>query len=204
MKMQFRNVRLLSFVTIFGMLILNGCARYAHNVDALYEPSATIHNGSGEVYIGIPENQRTQSSDIKWVIGSVTDDENRKIDEAVSSRSPAEIIQAALGLELKKGGYTVIPTTKNHAGEKQVIELTKTEVVLGQISSLTDLNAKCRVLVGVDVFKKGQLIKRLQYESTSSNTDIKDRDVLAKTVLEDALQSVIVKAIPDLHELFSK
>jgi hypothetical protein len=199
-----RRVLLLSIVAIVGMLILSGCARYAHNVNTLYEPSAAIHGGSGEIYIVIPENQQTQSSGIKWVLGNVSDAENRKIDEVVSSRSPAETIQAAFVLELKKGGYTVIPTTKHHEGEQQVIDLTKTEIELEQISALASLEAKCRVMVGMNVFKGGQLIKRLQYESTSSNTDIKDRDLLAKKVLEDALQSVILKAVPDLDGLFKK
>jgi hypothetical protein len=195
---------LLSIFAFAGMLIVNGCARYAHNVNALYVPSATIHGGSGEIYIVIPENQVTQSSNIKWVIGNVTDAENKKIDEVFSLRSPAEIIQAALGLELQKGGYTVIPVTKRLGGEQQVVELTKTEIELEQISDLASLKAKCRVLVGIDVFKDGQLSKRLQYEATSSNTDIKDRDLIAKSVLEDALQSVMLKAIPDLHGLFKR
>jgi len=203
MKMRLR-LPLSSIFAIVGMLILSGCARYAHNVNSLYEPSATIHDGSGEIYIVIPENQQTRSPDIKWVIGNVSDADNRKIDEVESPRSPAEIIQAALGLELKKGGYTVIPITKRHGDEQQVIDLTKTEIGLEQISALASLKADCRVLVGVDVFKRGQLIKRLQYEATSSNTNIKDRDLLAKIVLEDALQSVMLKAIPDLHSLFKR
>jgi hypothetical protein len=60
------------------------------------------------------------------------------------------------------------------------------------------------VLVGLDVFKDGQLGKRLQYEAISSNIDIKDRDLIAKSVLEEALQSVMLKAIPDVHGLFKK
>ena len=203
MKMHLRFL-LLSIFAFAGMLILNGCARYAHNVNTLYEPSATIHDGSGEIYIVIPENQLTQSSNVKWVIGNVTDAENKKIDEVFSPRSPAEIIQAALALELKKGGYTVIPITKRHETEQQVIDLTKTEIELEQISDLASLNVKCRVLAGLEVFKGGQLIKRLQYEATSSKTDIKDRDLIANIVLEDALQSVMLKAIPDLHGLFKR
>ncbi len=117
------------------------------------------------------------TADLRWVIGKVQDDENRQIDEVLSPRSSAEIIQAALGLELRKAGYTVIPVTKRSGAEQRVIELAKTEIELEQISDLVDLKAKCRVLMGVDVFTNGQLIKRLQYESISSKTDIKDRDM---------------------------
>jgi hypothetical protein len=54
------------------------------------------------------------------------------------------------------------------------------------------------------VYTKGQLVKRLQYESTSSKTDIKDRDMLARNALEDALQFVMREAMPDLHKLFKQ
>jgi hypothetical protein len=54
------------------------------------------------------------------------------------------------------------------------------------------------------IFKQGQQLKRLQYEATSSRTDIKDRDMLARSVLEDALRSVMREAMPDLHNLFKQ
>ena len=190
--------------TLAGLLLLSGCARYARTVNSLYEPTANVRGGSGEIYIVIPENRQTNSPDIKWVIGKVKDDDNNVIDEVFSPSSQAEIVQTAFGQEFKRAGYTVIATTKRPGAEQRVIDLTKTEIELEQISDFADLNAKCRVLVGVDVFKNGQQIKRLQYEATSSKTDIKDRDMLARSVLEDALQSVMQKAMPELHSLFKQ
>jgi len=188
--------------TLTGLVLLSGCTRYARTVNTLYEPSATIRGGSGEVYIVIPENQQTQSSDIKWVIGKVRDDENRQIDEVFSPRSAAEIIQAAFGQEFKNAGYTIIPTTKRPGNEQRVIDLTKTEIELNQLSDFSDIKATCRVLVGLDVFKNGQMIKRLQYEASSSRIDVKERDLLAGNVLQDTLQSLMLKAMPDLNKLF--
>lgn len=201
---KFKLVPFAMLITIACLLLVSGCARYARNVNTLYEPSATVRGGTGEVYIVIPESRQTHSSDIKWVLGTVKDGDNKNIDEVFSSRSPAEIIQAALGQELKRAGYTVIPTTKRPAAKQRVIDLTKSVIELDQISDLADLKAKCRVLMGVDVFKNGQQIKRIQYESTSSKTDIKDRDMLARNVLEDALQSVMLEVMPDLHSLFNR
>lgn len=198
------NLRMLSIVIVVGMFALGGCVRYARNVNALYEPSAFIRGGSGDVYVVIPENQQTQSTSVKWVLGKVKDDENKQIDEVFSPRSPAEIIQAAFGLEFRKAGYTVIPTAKRPAADQRVIDLTKTEIDLEQTSDLADIKVKCRVLVGMDVLKNGQLIKRLQYETSSSKTDIRDRDMLARVVLEDALQSIMLKAVPELHSLFKR
>jgi hypothetical protein len=197
-------VRFAIFVTLVGLLLVSGCARYARNSDTLYEPATTVSGGSGKVYIVIPESQVTQSPDMKRVIGAVSDGENKKIDDIFSSRSPAEIIQAALGLEFKKAGYTAVLVSKRPTTERRVIDLTKTEIKLDQISDLTNIKVTCQVLMGMDVYLAGQLTKRLQYEATHSNTDIKDRDLLAGKVLQDALQSVMLQAIPELHNLFNR
>lgn len=186
------------------LLLTSGCARYARTVNTLYEPSANVRGGSGEVYIVIPENSQTLSPDMKWVIGKVKDDDLNTIDEVFSPRSPAEIIQEAFGLEFRKAGYTVIATTKRPAAGQRMLDLTKSEIALEQITDLADLKVTCRVLVGVDVFKDGQQVKRLQYEATTSRTDIQDRDMLARNVLEDALKSVMQKAMPDLHNLLKE
>ena len=201
---KFKLAPFVMLVTLSCLLFASGCVRYARNVNTLYEPTANIRSGSGELYIVIPESQQTRSSDMKWVLGNVKDDDNNNIDEVFSPRSPAEIVQSALAREFKRAGYTVIPTTKRPAGEQQVLDLTKTEINLEQTTDLADLKVKCRVLLGVDVFKNGQQIKRLQYESTSSRTDIKDRDMLARNVLEDALRSVMQKAVPELHSQFGR
>jgi hypothetical protein len=173
-------------------------------VNTFYDPSATVRSGSGSIYVIIPENQMTQSSDVKWVLGNVKNDDNKNIDKVYSSRSPAEIIQAAFSQEFQKAGYTVIPTTKRTGTEERVLDLTTSKIELEQISAVMDIKAKCRVLVGVDVFKNGQLVKRLQYEATSSKTDIKDRDLLAESVLKESLKSIMKQAVPELQNILSR
>jgi hypothetical protein len=163
-----------------------------------------IRNGTGEVHLIIPASQQTQSSDIRWTIGTVTDGENGKIDDVDSSRSPAEIIRAAFALEFKKGGYTIIPGTKRNETDRWTVDLTKTEIKIDQISEISTLKATCRVVAGMDVFKNGQLAKKLEYEAASSRTDIKDRDILAQKALEDALQTLMRKAVPDLDSMFKQ
>lgn len=202
--MKFKLAPFVMLVTFVCLLFASGCARYARNVNTLYEPSATVSGGSGEVYIIIPESQQTRSSDMKWVLGKVKDDNNNNIDEVFSPRSAAEIVQAAFGREFKKAGYTVKMGTKRTGGEQMVIDLTKTEIELEQISDLADIKAKCRVLARVDVYKNGQQITRFQYESTSSRTDFRDRDILARAVLDDTLQSLMRKAMQELHSLFKR
>lgn len=198
---KFKLAPFFMLVTFACLLFASGCARYSRNVNTFYQPSASVSGGSGEVYIVIPESKQSRSPDMKWVIGKVKDDDNKVIDELFSPRSPAEIVQEAFSREFRKAGYTVINSTKRPAAEKRVLDLSKSEIDLEQITDIADLKVKCRVQVGVDVFKDGQQTKRFQYETTSSRTDIKDRDMLAGKVLDDALQSVMLKAMPELHGL---
>jgi len=191
-------------ITCFCLLLASGCARYSRTVNTLYQPAASVRGGSGEIYIVTPENRQTVAPDIKWVLGKVKDDDNNTIDEVFSPRSPEEIIQEAFTQEFRNSGYTVIPVTKQPAGDVWVIDLSKSTIDLEQISDLADLKATCRVVVGVDLYRNGQQIKRLQYEATSSKTDIKDRDLLARIVLEGALRSVMREAMPDLHNLLKR
>ncbi len=170
-------------------------------MDTLYEATAFVRGGSGELYIVIPQSQQTQSPEVKWVLGKVRNDDNKQIDEVFSPRSPAEIIQSAFGMEFRKAGYTVIAATRRPTAGQAVIDLTKTEIELEQISDLADIKATCRVLVVMDIVRNGQLVKSLQYEAKSSKTDIRDRDLLARSVLDKSLQLIMQKAVPDLHRL---
>lgn len=189
---------------IMLIILVGGCARYARSVNMLYDPAAVSQQGSGDLYIVIPENQVTPSAQVKWVLGTVTDDENKKIDELFSPRSPAELAQSALTQELKQSGYTVLPTAKRPEAHVKLIDISKVDISLNQLSDFADLKATCRVLIALDVYKNGKLIRKLEYQSLSSKTDIKDRDLLARVVLQEALQSVMTKALPDLIQLFER
>jgi uncharacterized lipoprotein YajG len=187
-----------------ALMFLSGCARYARTINTLYEPGATVRGGSGEVYIVIPENQQTKSPDIKWVIGVVKNDDNKKIDELLSSRSPAELAQSALSQELKRAGYTVLPAVQRPEKHTKLIDISKIDISLDQLSDFADIKATCRVQLGMDLYKNGTLIRKLQYESSATKTDIKDRDLLAQKVLQDALQSAMLNATPDLVQYLEK
>jgi hypothetical protein len=201
---KFKPLVFVMLITSVWLLLAAGCARYAHDVNTLYEPVATIRGGSGEVYIVIPEERQTRSTGFRWVLGTVMNDDNERIDEVLSTRSPAEIIQEAFSQELTKAGYTALPVTTRPADKKWVIDLSKAEIKLDQITDIADLKATCRIIAGVDLYRSGTQIKRLQYEATSAQTDIKDRDLLARNVLNDALQLVMLKAMPELHGLLKE
>jgi len=199
-----KKIHLKLLALIMLIMLAGGCARYARSVNMLYNPAAVSQQGSGDLYVVIPENQLTPSAQVKWVLGKVTDDENKMIDELFSPRSPAELAQSALSLELKRTGYTVLPVAKRPDAHTKLIDISKVDISLNQLSDFADLKATCRVLVALDIYKNGELIRKLEYQSLSSKTDIKDRDLLARVVLQEALQSVMTKALPDLVQLLER
>lgn len=189
---------------IIMIALASGCARYAKSVNMLYEPASISQKGSGDLYLVIPESQQTSSDQIKWVLGKVTDDNNKTIDELLSPRSPAELAQSALSLELQRSGYNVLPVAKRPDTNTKLIDINKVDISLNQLSDFADIKATCRVLVALDIYNNGKLIRKLEYQALASKTDVNDRDLLARAVLQEALQSVMVKAVPDLVQLFEK
>lgn len=197
-------------VAVFVLMVLTlcmlqtGCARYAKEINSLYQPVVAAHKGSGDLYIVIPENQQSPSARIKWVLGKVTDDENKKIDELTSTRSPAEMAQAALVQELRRAGYNVFPVSQRPASHAKLLDIAKVDVVLDQVSDFADLKATCRVVVDVDIYRNGQLVRKQQYQAASTKTDIKDRNLLARAVFDEAMQAVMLNAVPGIIQQLEK
>lgn len=197
--MRIRYMSLL--MSILLLLLLTGCARYSRSVSTMYEPISTTRGGSGALYIVMPANQQTQSSSVKWVIGAVKDEDGNKIDEIYSAQSPGELIQSALGQEMRRAGYTVNPVTSPPAGPVNMLIITTPELVLDQESSAGKLTASSRLRMPLEIWRNGQLLKKLEYNATYSDTSVTDRDLLARTVLQETLHSTMSKAIPELVSL---
>lgn len=204
--MNTSNTRKL-FLLITLLLVTSfssGCVRYAKDVSILYEPVTTVRGGSGTLHLVSAADQQTKAENIKWVIGTVKNDENKKIDEILSTTSATEIVKDAFSQELKRAGYSVISATSRPADSTKLIELTSVDVKLDQLSDIADIKVTCTLVISLDIYKKGQLIKKLQYQSKSSETAIKDRDLLANRVLKEAIQSALQKAVPDAIAIFEK
>ena len=196
---QNRYFGFITFLAIFAVILATtGCARYARQVSIIYDPAVSARGGSGDLYIVIPPDQQPRNNKIKWVIGNVNNYDGSKIDEIMSLQSPSELVRDALGQELRKAGFTVIHATSNPATQSNILNLINVDLSLDQQSDIVDIKANCRLIISIDVFKKGVLIKRLQYDSTFNKSDIKDRNLLAKAVLQETLQSAMQRAVPDI------
>ena len=199
-----RSLSLLALLATAIMLLAGGCARYARDVNELYVPAVNLHGKSGEVYIVIPENQQTRQPNIKWVLGSVTDPDNIKIDEIYSPRSGYELVQDALALELKQAGFNVYEPAAKPASATHLLYLSKVEFVLDQVSSLYDINVAAKLNMEIDLFRNGKFQRKLRYELSSSRIDIKERDLVARALQRDILQSAMKYAVPDVVAAFEK
>jgi hypothetical protein len=194
----------LLIATIFLVASASGCARYAKSVSVLYEPVTTARGGSGTIQLVSSPDQHSRSENVKWVIGIVKNEENKKVDEILSPLSATEIVKDAFAQELKRAGYSVVSSTARAAEQAKVVNLSSVEVKLDQLSDIADIKATCNLVISIDVYKKGQLFKKLQYQSKSSETAIIDRSLLANKVLHEAIQSAMQKAVPDVIAIFEK
>ena len=194
-------------IMVFAILagtILSGCARYAKDIDPLYQPVVSVRSGGGDLYIVIPENQKSPSDKVRWVLGSVTDYENKKIDSLTSPRSAAEMVRAAMEQELKRAGYTVFPHSDNKKQKAHLLTIVKADITLDQHSDLADIKATCRIMLDVDIYKDGLFVRKQQYQASSSKTDIKDRDLLARAVLDEAMQGLMQNVVPSIMQQLDK
>ncbi len=201
----FKTGKLLLLISLLIITAFSsGCVRYAKDVSILYEPITTVRGGSGTLHLVSAADQQTKVDNIKWVIGTVKNDENKKIDEILSTTSATEIVKDAFNQELRRTGYSVLSVTSRPADSAKLIDLTSVDVKLDQLSDIADIKATCTLVISMDIYKKGQLVKKLQYQSKSSENAIKDRDLLANRVLKEAIQSALQKAVPDVIAIFEK
>lgn len=185
-------------------MITSGCARYANSINMLYDPVASIRGMSGDLFVTIAPPAVKRDGDFVWVLGDVTDDDGKVIDHLTSPRSATELVQAALVQEFKQSGYNVIPTTNKHAEAQRAVEVSRAEVVINQVSDFADIKATCKLLIGLNIRKNGHVVRRLQYETKYTKTDIKDRDLLVHTVFREALQSAMRQAIPEVTAILEQ
>lgn len=190
------------FALLLGLLALltnAGCAAYSSQISPLYEPVTFTRKGSGDLYLlTSATNPAADTSAIRWVIGSVTNRDGQKIDDLLSTMPPAGMVQDALSQELRRAGYNIIPVTTAPPAPGKMLDLVQVQLSLDQISTLPNIEAKCRLAVDINVWKKGAMVKKLHYESKESNYAFKDRDLLAGSLLRSTMQEIMNQAVPEI------
>ncbi len=198
--MKFKNIMyLISAVAI--MALFEGCATYDQSVTMLYHPAANAAGGSGELYLagaGMPPVSENPGN-IKWIIGKVTYSDWRQSGDIVSKVSPNDMVLDALNRELAIAGYRVRRVNGLPGDAVKGIVVTMTDINLDEDSSLIKVAGSCRASVSLELWKNGNKVRKLDYQSKFSDEVIKGRDMLfLQTVLQNALQDVMKQAVPEI------
>lgn len=197
--------RLLPVVCLL-LLVLQcaGCARYAQQINMLYDPIVGQRGGSGDLYVTIPASSVRQNEEVAWIIGDVLDNDGKVIDHLTSPRSPAELVQAALTQELNQAGYNVIAASSPRPQADRAVEVSRVDLILDQVSALADIKATCKLVITIKLHRNGTAIRTLQYESKQTKTDIADRDLLVREVFRSAMRAAMRQAVPEIMKVLGQ
>lgn len=191
----------LYLVLLTAITLLTGCATYARNVDQEYVASGKVSGGSGDVHIVIPEMPNAESKQTSWVLGVVSNDSGKIIDQLTTVRPSYEIVSEAFVKELTQSGYNVIASASLEKLIEREIVITNVFIELVQTVSLITTNANSKVLISLDIWNHGELVKSLELQASISEKSATARDEVAKIVFLKALESAIKNNVPILITL---
>jgi len=183
-----------------------GCMPTAHKVDVLYNPLAVYRGGSGRVTLVTEvarQEQQASNPAIRWVLGQIKDSDGAVRGDVISDYSPQSVIADAMKRELAAAGYQVDQAESRKDDQGRVIVLTAVTVALNEVSSLARLKSTCDLVVRVELWNNGQVLKRSEYHSKLSDMAIKDRDILPQQLFQGALGEIMQQAVPDIVRQFN-
>ena len=185
--------------TLF-MGIFMGCATTSNPVSIFYSPSGEARGGSGNLFLKTESNRtaRNNAGGIRWAIGREKDSYGLVNDEILSERSPEDMMLDAIKRELTAAGYRVETGATMPPGVTKGVDLTKVQIEVDETAGIPKIDATGRVRISVDVWKKGVVVKKLNYGSEVSDTAIINRDLLPREIIERGLRGVLKQAVPDI------
>jgi hypothetical protein len=198
--MKFKNsVYLLACMIMLALLA--GCATYDQSVTMLYHSAADDAGGSGTLYLA-PAGLRSSSSDsdkVSWIIGNVQYDDWRQSGNVLSTVSPNEMVLDALNSELTIAGYKVMEVNSLPTDVGKGIVVSLSNIKIDENSSVIKDQASCIVNVSLELWKNGNKLRKLDYQSKFSDQALSvDNMTFLQTVLQNAMQDVMKQAVPDI------
>jgi uncharacterized lipoprotein YajG len=178
---------------------LTGCATLDQRVSSAYTPVAAARGGGplALTATGAP-SQTYKERPVLWIIGTVKNSDGEKMGNLTSQRSGEEILRDALEQELTAAGYTVGQDTGRLEAATRAVNVTRVQISLDEKQSLVKAEGSCTVSVSLELWSKGAVAKKLEYESRFSDFAIRNREMLMQTVLRTALQNLMTRALPEI------
>jgi hypothetical protein len=192
--------RTLSFVLIGVSVALAGCATVDQNVTSLYRPVAVAKGGGGALALtatGSLTRERKERPAL-WIVGAVKNSDGERVANVTSQLSGDELLLDAFEQELTAAGYTVSRDVSRPEAATKAVNLTRVQLTLDETQGALKAEGSCSVLVALELWKKGAVTKKLEYESKFSDFAVKDRDQLMQTALRTALQNLMSRAMPEI------
>jgi hypothetical protein len=175
--------------------LITGCAAVDHSINFLYQPTAFGKGGSGDIYLSQSVHPTSGRPSAQWVIGKTKNSADKDTGNILTARSPADIAVDAFSQELKAAGYNVITVDALPTGVAKGIRLESVSIRMEEFDRLYKVDAKCSVKVSVEPWRNGSAIKRLDYESSYSDSTLLDRDMILLKSLQNALQELMARAV---------
>lgn len=189
-------------ILLIGLLtvLTAGCAQVTHKVDVLYSPLATYRGGSGPLELAVINARLDNVSDpsIRWVIGNIKNAEGGVTGDIISSIRPQDVLTDAFKQELAATGYDVSFSKVFDKFTGKGIAFTDISVQLEEVPSLAKLESSCTILLKMDLWKSGTVIKHLEYRSRLSDIAVVDRDQLPGSLFQKSIQETMQQAVPDI------
>jgi hypothetical protein len=199
-RMNRASANIITMLMGFFVVLTAGCAQVAHKVDVLYSPLATYRGGTGSLQLVVYDKVREGDSgpSIRWVLGQIKNAEGDNTGEIISTTRPQHVFADAFKQELTAAGYQIsISKTVDKITGKGVV-LTDISVQLEEMPSLAKLESSCTILLKMDLWKSGTVVKRTEYRSKVSDIAVMDRDQLPPSLYQKAIEDTMQQAVPDI------
>jgi len=187
------------FALVLLTLAMAGCATTAdRKVTLLYEPTVHAVGEGGKLYLAREAEPPPAGSKqaVQWVIGSVKDTDGNKTGSIVVDTLPADLVLQALSAELMAAGYAVVQVSEVPSQATKGLSLSNTAVSLDDVSSLVKDEAKGSIKASVEVWRDGQKVARLSYETVSSDVAVTGRERLLPDILGKTMHHLMREAVP--------
>lgn len=181
------------------LITLSGCATVDRKVSLLYRPVTETRVGSGELLLADPHaGKEPIAATVQWIIGKVKNNDGETVGNIVSTMSPEMILLDAFKQELTTAGYTVSPATALPKHASKGVAVSQIVLSMTEEASIPKDEANATLSVTVELWKNGQKIRQLTYESRISDFAVMDRSLLPGQVLERTLHQVMKQAVPEI------
>ena len=180
--------------------LLAGCAGAPAPVSFVYAPSMEAKGGSGELFLksascgGAP----VSPGKLRWVVGTRKNSDGKETGEILSTLSAEDMVLDALKRELAVAGYRVECGTTMPAGVAKGLDLAALKVDIEETAGVSRVEANGRVQISLDIWKNGNKVRRVSYQSKISDFAVLDRDRLPRELIEQGLHEVMRQATPEI------